>query len=165
MRYTNIPKDKRNDVITMHIVERSEKITHFYEVVGLNKKESIEAVENDGYYDGSPNSDNNWVHLEYKDGCSEYGMVAKPKISETKHYIPCSNHGEVLEKEQESRSGRNFMTRHHCHNIMLIPKHVLDESGQKYVPTNQIAWIRSNPLCRSCRRKIKQGYALQEVAE
>lgn len=167
MRYTNIPKDKRNDVITMHIVERSEKVTHFYEVVGLNKKESIEAVLNDGYYEGSPNSDNNWVHLEYKDGYSDYGPYTKPKISETKHYIPCSNHGEVLEKEQAKiGGGRNFMTRHHCDNIMLIPKHVLDETEHKYVPTNQIAWIRSNPICRECQRKIKQGYALrQEVAE
>ena len=163
MQHTNIPKDKRNDVITMHIVERSEKVTHFYEVVGLNKKESIEAVQNEGYYEGSPNSDNNWVHLEHKDGYSDYGPYTKPKISETKHYIPCSNHGEVLEK---LNSQSIYGSVHRCDDIMLIPKHVLDESGQKYVPTNQIAWIRSNPICRECQRKIKQGYTLrQEVAE
>ena len=157
MQYTNIPKDKRNDVITVHIVKQTEKVTHYYEVVGLNKKESIEAVENDGYYGGSPNSDNNRVDLEYKDGYSDYSGSTKPKISETKHYIPCSNHGEVLEKPQSI-----YGSVHRCHNIMLIPKHVFDESGEKYVPTNQIAWIRSNPLCRKCQTKIKQGYTLRQ---
>ncbi len=161
MRYTDIPKDKRNDVITMHIVEMSEKVTHYYEVVGLNKKQSIEATENDGYYD----ADNNWVNIQHMDGHSDYSPYTKAKINNTKHYIPCSNHGEVLEKEQENRSGKNWMMSHRCYDIMLIPKHVLDETGHKYVPTNQIAWIRANPICRNCRRKMKAGYALKEVSQ
>lgn len=169
MEYRDIPKDKRNDVITIHIVERSEKVTHYYEVVGLNKKQSVEAVGNHGYYDGSPNSDNNWVHLEYMDGHSDYGPYTKPKITETKHYIPCENYGEVFEKEQvpnPSFQAWNFTLRHTCHNIMLIPKHALDETGHKYVPTNQIAWIRANPICRNCQRKIKAGYTVkQEVSQ
>ena len=165
MRYTDIPKNKRNDVITVHIVENTEKVTHFYEVVGLNKKQSLAAVENDGYYDGDENDDN-WVNIERMDGHSEYGDYTKPKITQTKHYIPCSNHGEVLDKKQHNDSGLDFMLKHRCYNLMLIPKNVLDESGKKYVPTNQIAWIRANPICRNCQRKMKAGFTLrQEVAE
>lgn len=164
MEYRDIPKDKRNDVITMHIVERSEKVTHYYEVVGLNKKQSVEAVGNQGYYGAG--GDDDWVHLEYMDGHSDYGPYTKPKITETKHFIPCENYGKKFEKEQENDSGRNFALRHACHNIMLIPKHVLDETGHKYVPTNQIAWIRANPICRNCQRKMKAGYTLkQEVCQ
>lgn len=160
MRYTNIPKDKRNDVITMHIVEQTEKVKHFYTVAGLSKKHSVEAVESDGYYE----ADEKWVNIEPMDGYSEYGSYTKPKISETKHYIPCSNYGKTLTKQLDESKGWPSVIKHRCHDIMLIPKHVLDESGQKYVPTNHIAWIRDNPICRQCRRRIKAGLTL-EVAE
>ena len=160
MRYPNIPKDKPNDVITIHTVECTEKVTHYYQVIGKNKKESIEAVENDGYYDGSPNSDNNWVNLERIDGASEYGDYSKPKISNTSHYIPCVNYDLKYERATGTTWGHPY--KYVCQSIMLIPKHVLDESTLKYVPTNQIAWARSNPICRQCQRKIKQGYTLTQ---
>ena len=164
MRYPNIPKDKRNDVITMHIVETTEKVTSYYTVVGLNKKESIEAVENDGYYESLISIDDNWVNVYPDDDHREYGQMSKPKISDTKHYIPCVNHSEIMYKAM-----KGFPTnpsQYKCKQIMEIPKHVLDEAKGVYVVTDKATWIRQNPVCYECRRKIKQGYALKlEVVE
>ena len=159
MRYPKIPKDKRNDVITMHIVETTEKVTSYYTVVGLNKKESIEAVENDGYYDGSPNSDNNWVNVYPDDDHREYGQMSKPKISDTKHYIPCVNHSEEMYR---TREGFSYPSHYKCTQIMEIPKHVLDEAKGVYVVTDKATWVRQNPVCYECRRKIKQGFSLEK---
>jgi len=153
LRYPNIPKDKRNDVITIHTVETTEKVTSYYTVVGLNKKQSIEAVENDGYYD----ADGKWVNVYYDDDHKDYGSMTKPKISDTKHYIPCVNHGQTM-----YRPTPHFRhpTQHKCTQIMEIPKHVLE--GHRYVVTDKAAWIRQNPVCVECRRKIKQGYSLEK---
>jgi len=160
LRYTNIPKDKRDDVITIHTVETTEKVTNYYQVIGLNKKQAREAVENDGYYD----ADDRWVHIEPEEH-RDYGSMSKPKISNTQHYIPCFNHGCLLEKEQENPSGRNWMSHHTCYQIMQIPKHTLNAETCQYEKTQITTWIRQNPVCHSCRRKIKQGYALKEVTE
>lgn len=153
MRYPKIPKDKRNDVITIHTVETTEKVTSYYTVVGLNKKQAREAVENDGYYD----ADDKWVNVHYDDDHRDYGYSTKPKISDTKHYIPCVNHSEELYRTME---GFSYPSYYKCTHIMEIPKHVLED--QRYVPTDKAAWIRQNPVCNECRRKIKQGYSLEK---
>ena len=112
MRYTNIPKDKRNDVITIHTVETTEKVTTYYEVVGLNKMQAKEAA----------------------------------------------NYGRYLSSAEHKKS-------HLCKNINQIPKHTLD-ANHRYVATSVPAWVRDNPLCRSCRQKIKYDYTVMpEVVE
>lgn len=160
MRYTNIPKDKRNDVITIHTVETTEKVTTYYEVVGLNKMQAKEAVENDGYYSkrgSSPTDEMLWMDIEANEH-RDYDGQGAARVTSSAQWMPCANYGRYLSSAEHKKS-------HLCKNINQIPKHTLD-ANHRYVATSVPAWVRDNPLCRSCRQKIKYDYTVMpEVVE
>tara|TARA_R110000822_G_scaffold41876_4_gene114403 strand:+ start:1434 stop:1916 length:483 start_codon:yes stop_codon:yes gene_type:complete len=160
MRYTSIPKDKRNDVITIHTVETTEKVTNYYEVVGVNKTQAKEAVENDGYYSergSSPTDEMLWMDIQASEH-RDYDGSGAAKVTKTTQWMPCANYGRYLTSAEHSK-------RHLCQNISQIPKHIRD-ANNVWMPTSIPAWVRDNPLCRSCRQKIKYDYeVMPEVVE
>tara|TARA_R110000737_G_scaffold327650_1_gene342007 strand:- start:1256 stop:1756 length:501 start_codon:yes stop_codon:yes gene_type:complete len=166
MKYTGIPKDKRNDVITIHTVETTEKVTNYYEVVGLNKKQAKEAVENDGYYSkrGSSSTDEMlWMDIEVSEH-RDYDGTGAAKVTSSSQWMPCANYGRKLGKEGNG-IGVPYSSWMFCQNITQIPKHTLD-TNHVWMPTSIPAWVRDNPLCRACRANIKNGYELMpEVIE
>lgn len=165
MKYTGIPKAQRNDVITIHTVETTEKVTNYYEVVGVNKTQAKEAVENDGYYSkrgSSPTDEMLWMDIEPSEH-RDYDGTGAAKVTKTAQWMPCANYGRKLAKA--GRIDRQHRYWLFCHNISQIPKHTLD-ANHVYVATAIPAWVRDNPLCRACRANIKNGYELMpEVIE
>jgi len=159
MKYMNIPKDKRNDVITIHTVETIEKVTNYYEVVGLNKMQAKEVVENDGYYSkrgSSPSDEMLYMNIEASEH-RDYDGEGPAKVTSTTQWMPCANYGRKL--------GRGVGSLLYCNYINAIPKHTLN-AKHHYVPTSIPAWVRDNPLCRNCKKATKSGYEVKpEVVE